>query len=253
MPLKGWHHSEESKRKMSESRKGHIPWNTGKTYSVEQKRNLAGHIPWNKGKQLSLEYRQKLSQAHRGNTPSQEARTNMSLAQKGKTLSLEQRRKISQSHIGIRPSNETREKLSNSHKGIEQSVETRRKHSLAILKAYQEGRIIYHKPNKSELKLDRILRDYFPGEWKFVGDGQVYLGGCIPDFINCNGRKLIIELFGDVWHGRKWPVPYRQTENGRRHIFARYGYGLLIVWDSELGNLPAEEIAAKVRDFMEVF
>lgn len=29
----------------------------------------------------------------------------------------------------------------------------------------------------------------------FVG-----IGGLCPDFVNCNGKKVIIELFGDYWH-----------------------------------------------------
>ena len=38
-PFEGKHHSEETKRKLSEKRKGSIPWNKGKK---------TGHIPWNK-------------------------------------------------------------------------------------------------------------------------------------------------------------------------------------------------------------
>ena len=50
---KGRKHSEESKSKMSEKLKGKTPWNKGKK----------GQIPWNKGKKLSEETRKKMREA----------------------------------------------------------------------------------------------------------------------------------------------------------------------------------------------
>jgi group I intron endonuclease len=53
---KGKKHSEESKQKMSESRKGRVPWNKGKkgVYSSETLLKIGisgkGRTPWNKGK-----------------------------------------------------------------------------------------------------------------------------------------------------------------------------------------------------------
>ena len=45
--------SEESRKKMSEAKKGCIPWNKGIPASEEQKKRhseiMKGHIPWNKG------------------------------------------------------------------------------------------------------------------------------------------------------------------------------------------------------------
>lgn len=48
-----YHHSEESKRKMSKMRKGKHPWNTGRTLSEEHKRRdreaMTGMRWWNNG------------------------------------------------------------------------------------------------------------------------------------------------------------------------------------------------------------
>ena len=66
--------------------------------------------------------------------------------------------------------------------------------------------------NKSEKLLDNILQQLFSKEYKFVGDGQVIIGWFNPDFININGQKKIIELYGDYWHNR----PEMKTRDGKR-------------------------------------
>ena len=83
------------------------------------------------------------------------------------------------------------------------------------------------KPNKAELCLQTILDKYFLGEWKFVGDGQLIIGGKIPDFVNVNGRKQLIELFGNRWHNI-----FEVAE--RTEHFRQYGFETIIIWDDEL-------------------
>ena len=58
---KGKHHSEETKRKLSESHKGRTTWMKGKHHSEEAKRKISEH---NKGKKLSEETRRKMSNLH---------------------------------------------------------------------------------------------------------------------------------------------------------------------------------------------
>lgn len=57
MPFRGFKHSLESKLKMSESRKGLIPWNKG----VKGKQ-----VAWNKGISVSIEMRKHLSDIQKG-------------------------------------------------------------------------------------------------------------------------------------------------------------------------------------------
>ena len=59
-PMYGKHHSEESRKKMSENRKGHIPWNKGATGI------FAGEKHWNYGKHLSDETKKKISASKKG-------------------------------------------------------------------------------------------------------------------------------------------------------------------------------------------
>lgn len=76
-------HTEETRKKISEANKGRIfseetrkkisESNKGKAYSEESRRKISeankGRIPWNKGKQLSEEARKKMSEAKKGHPP----------------------------------------------------------------------------------------------------------------------------------------------------------------------------------------
>jgi len=76
--------------------------------------------------------------------------------------------------------------------------------------------------------------------FKYVGNGAVIIGGLNPDFINVNGHKQVVELFGRAFHDPssikklKANIPYRQTAEGRCLIYAEYGFETLIIWDDEL-------------------
>lgn len=87
----------------------------------------------------------------------------------------------------------------------------------------------FSRPNKAEAKLLQILGS----PWRFVGDGQLIIGGKCPDF--WNGDHQLIELFGDYWHSKD-----DQTE--RIDHFARYDYNCLVIWGHELQN--TEQIKA---------
>ena len=99
------------------------------------------------------------------------------------------------------------------------------------------------KPNKLETYLDNILQHNFPRQWEYVGDGQLIIGGKWPDFANINGKKQLIELFGDYWH---------QGEDPQDKIdhYKKYGFKCLVIWEHELNQLPEEQIVSKVREFV---
>lgn len=85
--------------------------------------------------------------------------------------------------------------------------------------------------NKIEKRLEKVLYKLFPGEYSFVGDGKIFVNGFIPDFINVNGQKKIIELFGDYWHNLD---SHKRTDKNRLKTYKKYGYKTLIVWEHEL-------------------
>jgi len=125
---------------------------------------------------------------------------------------------------------EVREKKSNIAKKLWQDPE--------FVKKQMEAR--YVKQNKLEKKLEDIVNKIYPKEYKFVGGGEVVIAGKCPDFINVNGQKKIIELFGDYWH---------QGENpqDRIDIFKPYGYDTLVIWERELKNM--EWVKFRIRRF----
>ncbi len=96
------------------------------------------------------------------------------------------------------------------------------------------------RPNKPEMELNSLLQDIYPNEWKYVGDGQVIIDGKCPDFININGKKQIIELFGDYWHKGKKP-------EDRVKIFKPYGYETMVIWEKELNDI--EGTKSRIHEF----
>ena len=90
----GFKHSEESRKKMSESTKGKNHPMYGKTLSEEHKKKISESL---KGKTLSAKTRKKMSEAQKGKTFSEETRKKISEANKGKIRSAETRKKTGES------------------------------------------------------------------------------------------------------------------------------------------------------------
>lgn len=95
------------------------------------------------------------------------------------------------------------------------------------------------KPNYPEQGLIHLFQEYnLP--FRYVGGGEVILGGKCPDFINSDGKKQLIELFGTYFHDLLDAA--RRTEH-----FRQYGFTTLIIWEDELGNQP--RLVKKIRKF----
>lgn len=105
------------------------------------------------------------------------------------------------------------------------------------------------RPTKPEKVVQKILNNLFPEEWKYVGDGSILIGFKNPDFMNVNGQKKVIEMFGDYWHSKKVTgKTKKQEENQRIKHFAGYGYKTLIIWERELRDM--KKVCNKITRFM---
>jgi group I intron endonuclease len=109
-------HSEESKRKMSESSKGQKAWNKGiKCDPLSEKHkqklsdSLKGKTAWNKGIPNSEEQKKKISDSLKNNNPmdNPDNRKKVSKALKGRVFTDEWRKKLSESAKNRKRSNQS--------------------------------------------------------------------------------------------------------------------------------------------------
>lgn len=235
--MRGKHHSEEWKREKSLQQKK--MWQNP---SYREGMHLAhiGHPNLSKGKSRSKETVEKIRKAQTKlwQDPKYRERQIKALL-KGMKLKREApeyqeyRKHLSESLQGRHFSKEWKRKISLTKIESWKDPTFRKKMIKALFKGNKK------RPTKPEKKLRRGLNKLFPGEYKYVGDGQFIIGGRNPDFINVNSQKKIIELFGDYWHGKKRTGRTRKQEENRRiKYFAEYGYKTLIVWERELQNIP---------------
>ncbi len=182
--FKGYHHSKESRQKMSRDRKGQ---NT-----------------WSKGRHLSTETKQKMGAASRKlwKTPGY---------REGQVKRMKEHWADPEYSSRVRPK---------------------------IL------RKVRARPTGPERRIIEIIKE-FDLPFRYVGNGKVMIGNLNPDFINCNGRKEVIEVFGDYWHG-KGIKRQSQTIEGRKAILASYGFECIVLWEKEINSLPKEEIVRRI-------
>ena len=186
-----------------------------------------------KGIKHTLETIEKMRAAKLGHNVSEESRNLMRIAKLGTHPTQETIEKMRQSHLGIKSSETTKEKLKaivtlfwSTDRGKERRKEA--SHAMTEKNSNLEFRLSQHKkPNKPEIKLQKLLDSEFPNEWKYVGDGNFILAGKCPDFVNINGKKAIIELYGSYWHKGQDP-------NVRINLFSEYGYSTLVLWENQL-------------------
>jgi len=194
------------------------------------------------GKPLSQEHRAKISDAK---------------LKKGFHHSEETRQKIAEKGIGRVPWNRGKKCLNTSKalkgrskrfKGIknpnmarkgEQNGFYGKKHTEESLKKMFKS--LATKPNKPEKLLIHLLQENSM-PFQYVGNGQVIIDGKCPDFINNNGGKQLLELFGERWHKQ-------EEEQERIDAFAEYGFQTLIIWEHELEN--PSNVLSKIQSFME--
>ena len=250
-PMKGKHHTREAKQKVSESKKGKTWEEIYGEEETKKKRELL--INRLEGKHLSDEVKEKISKEHKGKHHSEERRKKESEAQKGKILSDETKRKISEAfrgidyeeRYGIEKAKKLRANRGNYIKGKtfeevfgEEKAKIMKeeisKAATGRIKTDEEIRKLVKanssrlKPNKTEQRLNNILRSILPKEYKLNVKGNVMiLANKIPDFVNINGQKKIIELYGDYWHRNDNP-------QDRIDLFKQYGWDCLVIWESEL-------------------
>ena len=133
--------------------------------------------------------------------------------------SKEHRERIRQAILGKKCTSEHIEKVRQASLTQWRNPETRDR----LVKALLEIR----SPNKQEMLVLDMLNRYCGNEWKFVGDGSLIIGGLSPDYVNTNGKKMIVEYMGEYWHRP-------QDGKYKAKIYAQLGFKTLVIWSREL-------------------
>ena len=220
-PLWGKHRTEETKKKMSNAHKG--------------KHGLKGNENPMFGKHPSEETKGKMSEAKRG-----ERNHNF-----GKSRSEETKRKISESERGKKVSEATKKKQSEIGKKRCESKEEREK----LSRMREKVRMPRHH-TKPELIFEEICKKHnLP--FHYVGDGQLWIGKrkkLNPDFIEANGKKICIEIFGDYWHSLLLNPKLREdaTLSYRKGHYKKYGWTSIFLWENDLKRADTEQFVLSV-------
>lgn len=257
--FKGKHHSEEAKMKMSLARKKFFENNSPARQHISEVMSI--RLKGNKntlGHRLSEEHKRKISEGGKGKKRSLETRARISKAMKERPMPW----MIGDKNISKRP--EVAAKKSASLKKVDhywtrgknsamKRPEVRAKFSGEnhIFKRNPDAlrncmRAQHAKPNSKEFQLNSILQSIWPKEWQFVGDGKVVIEGFCPDFINVNGKKLIIELFGDYWHNR---IGAKEKDQRRIKAYKSKGFDTMVIWENELSQ--SSNVIKKITNFIE--
>lgn len=105
---------------------------------------------------------------------------------------------------------------------------------------YRRKVLLSRRPTDIEqIVIDIISKYNLP--YKYTGNGSFLIGRLNPDFVNINGKKIAIDVFGDRWHEPS-EVPERTA------IFAEYGWTLIIIWGHEVKELSESKLLSKMRN-----
>ncbi len=231
----GYKHTEEWKKQNSIRHKGN-KHALGSKHTEEWKRQNSTRHKGKKypGRVQTEESNRKRSATQKGKITSEETKIKMSAAAKGRDMS--QQVKISADlRRGIKLTDNTKLKMSKAQKRLWADPSFHRKQQSKMARGSRLAR-----PNKVECQLLGLLETLQPGDWKYVGDGSLVIAGKNPDFVNVNGKKLIIELFGDYWHRNDNPKE-------RAAVFSPFGFRTLVVWEKELKN--SSKLTNKIKKF----
>jgi hypothetical protein len=252
----------EAKAQISERMKGNKN-SVGKTISPENRAKTSQRM---KGNKVSSEVRAKISKALMGHETSLAQRERLSLALKGKRCGSES------ASYGREVSPETRAKLSAAHKGkftgekssmfgkhhtpeskAKQAEVSRKRWANPEYKDRAVKSIIRgssRRPTTPERVVIEMLKEILPNQYQYVGSGhETVINGCNPDFININGQKKVIEVFGDWYHGeRKTGKTHEQEEVDKINTYREFGFDCLVIWEYDTKK-HKDEVAKRILVF----
>jgi very-short-patch-repair endonuclease len=212
-------------------------------------------VPWNKGKHIKFnnaleEYRKNGGKPSMlGKHHSEETKIKISKAKSGK-----------KGHVAwdkgtkglIKHSEKSRKAISEALKGNQNwrfrkySPKGRKnpEHSIIMKKLWQNENYrkkclsnLFLKNNEMsslEKKMLGIVQK-FNLPYRFVGNGQFFIENKCPDFINCNGEKIAMEVFYKG-HKEYFRQGLQEWKDLRQEIFAKYGWKILFFDETQINE-----------------
>ena len=113
------------------------------------------------------------------------------------------------------------------------------------LKCSRKSRHIPKHHTKPEMIFEAICKkNNLP--FKYTGDGSFWIGknpSVNPDFVECNGKKIAIEVFGNYWHSPllNHQIGEDRTLHYRKRTLKKYGWKLVVLWELDLKREDAEQ------------
>ena len=185
-------------------------------------------------------------------------------AQRGKPKSEEAIRKNRESHKGLQAGKDNpfygkhhnekiKQKISESHRGlIPWNKGKKGIYSEETLEKLREARK-HQKFPKHHTKPERIFEDFCKKgtlPFRYTGDSRFWIGekpSLNPDFVHLT-KKIVVEIFS--WHHnelqRIGKVRYSHTYEGRKKLYKKYGYKMIVFWQEDLEREDAESFVLSI-------
>ena len=231
-----------------------------KEYNIPRRRQGESLSPTIKKLWTTSKYREKTTEAIRKKHRSQTMRDKKSKVTKQLWKNLQFKTKLSKIRKKLWEQPEHRIKISKGRKRMWQNPEYRAKmieerkrrwcdpeYKERVIRKIRKS--LAKKPTKPEQNVIELIKKYaLP--FHYTGDGEVIIDGLNPDFINNNGEKKVIEVFGRAFHDPEFKynffeIPWKQQHEGKTLAYMKRGYDCLILWEDE----PKSEILEKIREF----
>lgn len=158
------------------------------------------------------------------------------------------------SKIGSQHAEKTKRKMSKNQIGKKNSFYGH-SHTEENKKRMREAR---GKTPKHHTKPERIFEEICRNNnlpFKYTGDSAFWIHNINPDFIECNGKKIAVEVFGDYWHSPLLNYGLREdrTLSYRKKILKKYGWKLIVFWETDLLREDAEAFVLKSLNRSKLF
>lgn len=150
--------------------------------------------------------------------------------------------------LGKHHSEESNRKNSEAHKGkpawnkgltVETSESVRRTFEKLkgrkLTKDHVRKILTRRTPSSLEEKFLGIINKYnLP--YKFTGDGSFMIENCNPDFINVNGDKIAIEVYARFYKNLRFGNKIDEWKKDRANLFMKYGWKIIYFDETEVSD-----------------